>query len=102
MCGRVLRVKQGSARVAHVQARRQHAVKEVRRIARIAGTVMLALIVFVVVSLLVSLGVLWLTGGVVRGAVIGIVCGFAAAFVVATVSNIVGRGGGPAPRAGQR
>ncbi len=62
-------------------------------IARIAGTVMLSLIVFVVVSLLVSLGVLWLTGGVVRGAVIGIVCGFAAAFVVATVSNIVGRGG---------
>lgn len=87
----------GSARVAHVQARRQHArrqhaVEEVRMIARIAGTMLLSVIVFVIVSLLVSLGVLWLTGGVVRGAVIGVVCGFAAAFVVATVSNIVGRG----------
>ena len=90
---RVLRVKQGSTRVAHVQARRHRAVKEVRMIARIAGTTFLSVIVFVIVSLLVSLGVLWLTGGVVRGAVIGIVCGFAAAFVVATVSNIVGRGG---------
>jgi hypothetical protein len=65
----VLRVKKGSARVAHVQARRQHAVKEVRMIARIAGTMLLSVIVFVIVSLLVSLGVLWLTGGVVRGAV---------------------------------
>ena len=90
---RVLRLKQGSTRVAHVQARRQHAVKEVRMIARIAGTMFLSMIVFVIVSLLVSLGVLWLTGGVVRGAVIGVVCGFAAAFVVGTVSAVAERTG---------
>jgi hypothetical protein len=56
-------------------------------ISRIAGTLLLSLVVFVVVSLLVSLGVLWLTGGVVRGAVIGVVCGLAAAFVVGAVST---------------
>ena len=39
--------------------------------ARIAGTVMLSAIVFVVVSLLVGLGVLWATEGVFRGALIG-------------------------------
>jgi hypothetical protein len=38
-------------------------------IARTAGTVLLATIVFVVVSLLVSLGVLWWTGGLLSGAV---------------------------------
>ena len=62
-------------------------------IARIAGTVILSAIVFVVVSLLVSLGVLWWTGGVARGAVIGVICGFSAACVVATVSTAVGRSG---------
>jgi hypothetical protein len=62
-------------------------------IARIAGTVLLSTIVFVVVPLLVSLGVLWLTGGVARGAVIGVICGFSAAFVVATVSTVAGRSG---------
>jgi hypothetical protein len=33
-------------------------------IARIAGTVIVSVIVLVVVSLLVGLGVLWLTGGI--------------------------------------
>jgi len=37
-------------------------------IARIAGTVILSAIVFVVVTLLVGLGVLWATDGVFRGA----------------------------------
>jgi hypothetical protein len=36
-------------------------------IARIAGIVFSSTSVFVVVVLLVSLGVLWLTGGVLRG-----------------------------------
>jgi hypothetical protein len=40
-------------------------------IARVAGTVILSTIGFIVVSLLVSLGVLWATGGVARGALIG-------------------------------
>ena len=59
-------------------------------IARITGTVLLSLVVFVV-SLLVSLGVVWLTDNVTRGAVIGIVCGLAAAFVISSVSTAVGR-----------
>ena len=72
-------------------------------IARITGTVLLSLGVFVVVSLLVSLGVVWLTGNVPRGAVIGIVCGLAAAFVISTVSTAVGRNEGrPRSRAGDR
>lgn len=60
-------------------------------IARIAGTVILSAIVFVVVSLLVSLGVLWMTDGVFRGALIGVICGTAAAFTVGAVSTAVGR-----------
>lgn len=60
-------------------------------IARITGAILLSLVVFVVVSLLVGLGVVWLTGGVLRGAVIGIICGLAAAFVISTVSTAVGR-----------
>jgi hypothetical protein len=43
------------------------------------------LIVFVAVYLLVSLGVMWLTG--VRGVVIGAVCGLGAAFVVGAAST---------------
>ena len=65
--------------------------EETRMIARIASTVILSLIVFVVVSLLVALGVLWWTGSLLSGAVIGVVCGFSAAFVVATVSTAARR-----------
>ena len=60
-------------------------------IARIAGTVILSALVFVGVSLLVSLGVLWMTDGVLRGALIGVICGTAAAFTVGAVSTAVGR-----------
>jgi hypothetical protein len=59
-------------------------------IARIAGTVILSTVVFVVVSLLVSLGMLWWTSGA-RGVVIGVICGFLAASIVAMVSTAVGR-----------
>ena len=59
--------------------------------ARIAGTVILSVIVFVVVSLLVALGVWWWTGGLLSGAVIGVIGGFSAAFVVSSVSNVAGR-----------
>jgi len=62
-------------------------------IARTAGTVLLATIVFVVVSLLVSLGVLWWTGGLLSGAVIGVICGLAAAFTIGAVSSAAGRSG---------
>jgi hypothetical protein len=62
-------------------------------IARVAGTVILSTIGFMVVSLLVSLGVLWATGGVARGAPIGVICGSAAAFTVGAVSTAAGRSG---------
>jgi hypothetical protein len=58
--------------------------------ARIAGTVMLFALVFVV-SLLVGVGVLWVTEGVFRGALIGVICGTAAAFTVGAVGIAVGR-----------
>jgi hypothetical protein len=60
-------------------------------LARIAGTVILATIVFIVVSLLVSLGVLWWIGDVTRGALIGVMCGTVAAFTVSAVSTAIGR-----------
>jgi len=64
---------------------------ETGRIARIAGTVILSAIVFVVVSLLVSVGVYWATDGVFKGALIGVICGTAAAFAVGAVGIAVGR-----------
>ena len=60
-------------------------------IARTVGTVLLSTIVFVVVSLLVSLGVLWWTGVLLSGAVIGVICGLAVAITIGAVSNAVGR-----------
>ena len=62
-------------------------------LARIAGTVILSTIVFIVVSLLVSLGVLWWIGDVTRGALIGVICGTVAAFTVSAVSTAIGRSG---------
>lgn len=53
----------------------------------------LSTIVFIVVSLLVSLGELWATGGVARGALIGVICGSAAAFTMGAVSIAVSRSG---------
>ena len=64
-------------------------------IARMAGTVLWAAIVFVVVSVLVSLGVLWWTGGLLSSVVIGMICGLAAAFTISAVSTMVGRTEGP-------
>ena len=60
---------------------------------RIAGTVMLSTIVFFVVSVLVSLGVLWWTGDVIRGTSVGVICGSAAAFTVGAVITAMGRSG---------
>ena len=54
---------------------------------------MLCTAVFFGVSLLVSLGVLWWTGDVVRGILIGVVCGSAAAFTVGAVVRAIGRSG---------
>jgi hypothetical protein len=63
-------------------------VKDART--RLAGTVMLSTVVFFVVSLLVSLGVLWWTGDVARGILIGVICGSAAALTVGTVVTAIG------------
>ena len=62
-------------------------------LARIAGTLLLSTIGFVVVTLLVSLGVLWATGGVARGVLIGVIYGTAAAFTIGAVGTAVGRSG---------
>ena len=62
-------------------------------IARISGTVILSLIVFVLVALLVTFGVWWWSGGLLPGTVIGVISGFAAAFLVGMVSIAVGRSG---------
>jgi hypothetical protein len=84
-------------------SRKQYAGKEAKMFARITGTILLSLVVFMVVSLLVGFGVVWLTGGALRRAVIGVACGFAAAFVISTVSIAVGRNEGrPRTRAGDR
>jgi hypothetical protein len=58
---------------------------------RIAGTVMLSTVVFFVVSVLVSLGVLWWSGDVARGTLIGVICGSAAAFTGGAVVTAMGR-----------
>ena len=62
-------------------------------IARIAGTVILSAIVFVVVSLLVSVGVYRATDGRAGGALIGTICGTGAAFTVGAVGIAVRRSG---------
>ena len=61
--------------------------------ARLAGTVMLSTVVFFVVAVLVSVGVLWWSGEVALGIVIGGICGAAAAFTFGAVVRAMGRSG---------
>jgi preprotein translocase subunit SecF len=61
--------------------------------ARIAGTVMLSTVAFFVVSVLVSVGVLWWSGDIARGALIGVICGTAAAITFGAVLRAMGRSG---------
>ena len=60
---------------------------------RLAGTVMLSTVIFFVVSVLVSLGVLWWSGDIARGALIGVIFGTAAAFMFGAVITAMGRSG---------
>jgi Na+/proline symporter len=53
---------------------------------RLAATVLLSIGVFIVVTLLVSLGVLWWTGDATRGIRIGVICGAVAVITVSAVS----------------
>ena len=59
---------------------------------RLAGTVMLFTVVFFVVAVLVSVGVLWWSGDVARGIVIGVICG-TAAITFGAVVRAMGRSG---------
>jgi ascorbate-specific PTS system EIIC-type component UlaA len=59
--------------------------------ASLAGTVMLSTVVFFVVSVLVSVGVLWWSGDVARGVLIGVLCGTAGAFTFGAVVKAMGR-----------
>ena len=61
--------------------------------ARLAGTVMLSTVVFFVVAVLVSVGVLWWSGDIALGTLIGVICGTAAAFTFGAVVKAMGRSG---------
>jgi hypothetical protein len=60
---------------------------------RLAGTVMLSTVVFFVVAVLVSVGVLWWSADVALGIAIGGICGAAAAFTFGAVVRAMGRSG---------
>ena len=60
---------------------------------RLAATVLLSIGVFIVVTLFVSLGVLWWSGDATRGVRIGVICGAVAVIAVGAVSRY-GRSGG--------
>jgi hypothetical protein len=58
---------------------------------RLAGTVMLSTVVFFVLAVLVSVGVLWWSGAVALGIVMGGICGTAAALTFGAVVRARGR-----------
>jgi hypothetical protein len=60
---------------------------------RLAGIVMLSAVVFFVVAVLVSVGVLWWSADVALGIAIGGICGAAAAFTFGVVVRAMGRSG---------
>jgi uncharacterized membrane protein YadS len=60
---------------------------------RLAGTVMLSTVVFFVVAVLVSVGVLWWSADVALGIAMGGICGAAAAFAFGAVVRAKGRSG---------
>jgi Na+/proline symporter len=60
---------------------------------RLAATVLLSIGVFIVVTLFVSVGVLWWSGNATRGVRLGVICGAVAVVTVIAVS-IAGRSGG--------
>ena len=59
---------------------------------RLAATVLLSIGVFIVVTLLVSLGVLWLSGDATRGVRTGMICG-AVAVIAVRAASWYGRSG---------
>jgi len=55
-------------------------------ISKFAATVLLSIVVFIAVTLFVSLGVLWWTGEGTRSVLIGVICGAVAVLAVRAVS----------------
>ena len=55
-------------------------------LSKFAATVLLSIVVFIVVTLFLSLGVLWWTGEGTRSVLIGVVCGTVAVLTVRAVS----------------
>jgi hypothetical protein len=62
-------------------------------VARIAGSMVVSVAVLIVVSLLVSVSVLWWTGSVITSAATGTMCGLAAAFAVDALHTALARAG---------
>jgi hypothetical protein len=59
-------------------------------VARIAGSMIVSVAVLIVVSCLVSLGVLWWADSVITSAAIGTMCGLAAVFALHTAVERAG------------
>jgi NADH:ubiquinone oxidoreductase subunit 6 (subunit J) len=55
-------------------------------LSKFAATVLLSIVVFIVVTLFVSLGVLWWSGEGTRSVLIGVICGAVAVLTVRAVS----------------
>jgi Na+/proline symporter len=55
-------------------------------LSKFAATVLLSIVVFIGVTLFVSLGVLWWTGEGTRSVLIGVICGTVAVLTVRAVS----------------
>jgi hypothetical protein len=62
-------------------------------LSKFAATVLLSIVAFIVVTLFVSLGVLWWTGDATRGVRFGVICGAVAVFAVGAVSMTRRSGG---------
>jgi Zn-dependent protease with chaperone function len=55
-------------------------------LSKFAATLLLSIVVLIVVTLFVSLGLLWWTGDGTRSVLIGVICGTVAALTVRAVS----------------
>jgi hypothetical protein len=67
--------------------------KEASMVARIAGSMTISVALLIVVSFLVSFGVLWWSGIVVTSALLGTIGGLAAVFAMDALHTAVGRTG---------
>jgi uncharacterized membrane protein YdjX (TVP38/TMEM64 family) len=62
-------------------------------LSRVAATVLLSIVAFIVVTLFVSLGVLWWSGDGTRSVWFGVICGAVAVFAIGAVSMARRSGG---------